>query len=114
VSSWALARLSERYIERYIVRKPPVLRVPLRALLRVTLLRIDQDAGVQDGARVELRLGGTQRPGEGLGALAVVAGPVISADGVVVGDGAPSGQDGIARGGLQLGPLPKRVGASTL
>ena len=54
--------------------------------------RVDEDAGVEDARRVERGLRGAQRAGEGLGALAVVPGAVVAADGVVVGDRAAVAQ----------------------
>ena len=49
-------------------------------------LLVDQDAGVEDPGGVDRGLGAAQRRREGLGALAVVPGPVVAADRVVVGD----------------------------
>ncbi len=43
--------------------------------------------------------------GEGVGALAVIPGPVVAADRVVVGDRAPGGDHGVGGGGLDLVPL---------
>ncbi len=65
----------------------------------------DQHAGVEDGGGVEFALGGAQGAGEGVGALAVVAGAVVAADGVMVRDRAAELVDGVHRGGLDLIPL---------
>ena len=55
------------------------------AILR-RALRVQQHAGIEDPGRVERALGRPQRRGERLRALAVVPGPVVAADRVVVGD----------------------------
>src|SRR5207244_10096899 len=50
-------------------------------------------------------LGGAQGAGEQVGTLAVVPGPVVTADGVVVGDRAAVSQHRLGGGGLDVAPL---------
>ena len=45
--------------------------------------------------RIESVLGGNEGGGEGFGALPLVPGPVVAADGVMVGDGAAGVDDGL-------------------
>ena len=73
--------------------------------------RADQHAGVEDPGRVDRVLGRPQRRGERLGALAVVPGPVVAADGVVVGDRPARGDDRLRGGRLDLVPLLELVAA---
>src|SRR3954451_10933839 len=73
--------------------------------------RIDEHARVEDCPRIELGLGGAEGGGEGGGALAVVPGAVVAADGVVVGDGAARVDDRLGDGGLDLVPLPDLAAA---
>lgn len=62
---------------------------------------------------VEGVLGGAQGQGEGLGALEVVAGAVVAADGVVVGDAGPVAVQDVTRDGFDLVPdLDLRTGAA--
>src|SRR5438477_1686058 len=68
-------------------------------------LGIDQHPGIEGPCRIERGFGGGQRGGERIRALAVVPGPVVAADGVVMGDG-PAAVDHDVRGGpLYLRPL---------
>ena len=64
---------------------------PARALA-FARSRTDQNAGVEHPGRVHCRLGRAERRRERLGALAVIPGPVVAADRVVVGDGAAGGR----------------------
>ncbi len=68
-------------------------------------LGVEQHPGVENALRVELLLGGAQGRGEGVGPLAVVPGPVVAADGVVVGDRAAGIDQRVGDGGLDLVPL---------
>src|SRR5262245_23552444 len=66
---------------------------------------VDQDARVQDAARVERAFRGPKGHSERLRTLAVVAGPVVTTDGMVVRDGAAPAPDRLVRGRLDLRPL---------
>src|SRR5215469_370863 len=68
-------------------------------------LRIDQDAGIEQALGVEGLLGGFERRAEERGALAIVPGAVVAADGVVMGDGAARGDDRIEARALDFLPL---------
>ena len=77
-----------------------------------------EDPRVEDPSRVDGGLGGGQGQPERLRSLALVPGPVLAADPVVVGDGTPGGQHGLGRGLLPSAhcesSLPRRAGASTV
>src|SRR3954447_6417213 len=66
---------------------------------------IDEHAGVQDPARVDRPLGAAERLRELIRSLAVVPGPVVTADGVVMGDGAAAVDHRLRDGRLDLVPL---------
>src|SRR5581483_7200080 len=66
---------------------------------------VDQHAWIEHALRVELALGGPQRTGEQLRALAVVPGPMVAAYGMMMGDGAAGRDQGVARRSLDRLPL---------
>ena len=69
-----------------------------RVRIRPRYLRVDQHAGVEHTVRIELALGGAQRGCEQLRPLPVVPGPMVAADGVMMGDGAAGFDQRVARG----------------
>src|SRR4051812_37366888 len=89
---------------------------PCAALVygRRPALAVDQDARIHDPGWIQRALGAAQRGREGIGALAVVPGPVVATDGMVVRDRAAGARDGLGRRSLdrvpllELGPAPRR------
>src|SRR5262249_20286002 len=78
---------------------------PIGSIVVLSVHWVDQHTRVQDAGRVECGFRRAQRRRERLGALAVVPGPVVAADRVVVRDRAAVAQERLARGALDLGPL---------
>jgi len=75
----------------------PPLPVPARHPFGSRLLTgcSDDDSGVHYRPGVETSLGRGQGVGKASGALAVIPGPVVAADGVVMGDGAAGSMQGL-------------------
>src|SRR5919201_6027046 len=81
---------------------------PARAVVRTCAydpLGVDQHAGIEDFGGIEGALGGAERPGKGLGPLAVVPRPVVTADCVVMGDRPPCVEHRLRDRRLDLIPL---------
>lgn len=76
-------------------------------------LRIDQDARVEHAAGIQFALGGPQRGGKKLWPLSVIPGSVISADGMVVRDGAARRDQRVARRVLDGLPLREQRTVAT-
>src|SRR4029453_2890286 len=66
-----------------------------------------EDTRAEHPGRVDGGLGGGQGEPERARSLALVPGPVLAADRVVVGDGAAGGQHGLGRGAFTSVPAPQ-------